>query len=497
MQGNKQDNIVETKSGRVSGAYEKDVATWKGIPYAAPPVGNLRFRPAQPPENWKGILDASAHSAICPQNRRSRQIASEDCLTLNIWSPGADDRKRAVFFYIHGGSFCSGAGSDPEYNGANLAKAADVVVVTINYRLGALGFLDFSFLGEEFSPNCGLSDIVQALRWIYENISAFGGDPESITVLGQSAGAIAASVLPVMPAAKKYVSRVIMMSGGPTLLYTREEYQNVAKQFMKFMGISSAQELLSIPAARLVGSQKKFASHCGLGDGTFMIEVDGGLVPEYPIPAAAQGAAKDIPILIGTTKEEMSFLCIKVLSNVLDIKKILKRNIALEKEETRMRLEKAYLRYGKRAESMMLTDRVFRMASVWYAEVYSQYANTWMYRFDYETTAMKACALHACHSSDIPFVFGNFHAGIFKWMFLLSSAKTSKRISAEVQRDFAEFAKKGSLSWQECCGRDTPAKCYDKCFSVIPMVDPEIEKEYDKSEFKRQSFRGLNAVHLG
>ena len=139
------------------------------------------------------------------------------------------------------------------------------------------------------SPNCGLSDIVQALRWVYENISAFGGDPESITVLGQSAGAIAASVLPVMPAAKKYVSRVIMMSGGPTLLYTREEYQNVAKQFMKFMGISSAQELLSIPAARLVGSQKKFASHCGLGDGTFMIEVDGGLVPEYPIPAAAQG----------------------------------------------------------------------------------------------------------------------------------------------------------------------------------------------------------------
>ncbi len=492
-----QNQILLTKNGKISGAYEKGVAVFKGIPYAKPPVGALRFRPASPVESWDGVFDATGYGAVCPQNRKGKLPTNEDCLSLNIWTPAADAKKRAVLFFIHGGSFCYGAGSDPEYNGAALAQNNDVVVVTINYRLGALGFLDFSFLGEGFSPNCGLSDMVQALRWVHENIGAFGGDPQSITVLGQSAGAIAASVLPVMPAARPYVSKVIMMSGGPSLLYTKEQYQKVSRQFLSFMGIQSAEELRSIPAEELISRQKKFVSHCGLGDGTFMIEVDGDLVPDYPIPAAAQGAAKDIPILIGTTKEEMSFLCIKVISNVIDIKKILLRNLAQEKEETQRGLKRAYSRYGKRAESMMYTDRVFRMSSVWYAEVYNQYAKTWMYRFDYETPAMKASTLHACHSSDIPFVFGNFRASLYKWMFLLPAAKASRRISMEVQKDFALFAKSGVLPWQECNGRDTPAKCYDCRSQVIPMVDPEVEREYDRSEFKRQSFCGLNAVNLG
>ncbi len=489
-------NNVTTKNGIVAGACEGDILSYKSVPYAKPPVGSLRFMPAQKAENFQGVLDASSFGAACPQTKKYKS-SSEDCLTLNIWTPGTDQKKRAVFFYIHGGSFCMGAGSDPEYNGANLAKNGNVVVVTITYRLGALGFLDFSFLGEDFSPNCGLSDIVMALRWVYENIAAFGGDPQNITVLGQSAGAIAASVLPVMPAARKYVSKVIMMSGGPSLLYTKDEYQKVSRKFLKFIGVSSAQELKEMDVRELIDKQRKFASYCGLGDGTFMIVVDGDLVPEYPIPAAAQGAAKDIPILIGTTKEEMSFLCIKILSNALDISKILRRNINQEKEEVKTRLKAAYRRYGKRAESMMLTDRVFRMASVWYAEVYNQYAKTWMYRFDYETPAMKVASLRACHSSDIPFVFGNFHAGLYKWMFLLPSIKKARRVSKEIQNDFISFAKGENLGWQECRGFDTPAKCYDQQCSVIPMVDPEIEKEYDKTEFKRQSLHGLNAVHFG
>lgn len=487
---------IQTKNGKIKGTCENGILVYRGIPYAKPPVGSLRFMPAQPAENWTGVLDASSFGATCPQAKKYKS-SDENCLSLNIWTPAADHKKRPVFFYIHGGSFCAGAGSASEYNGSNLAKNGDVVVVTINYRLGALGFLDFSFLGEEFSPNCGLSDIVMALQWVYNNIGAFGGDPQSITVLGQSAGAIAASVLPVMPTARKYVSKVIMMSGGPSLLYTKQQYQEVARKFMQFMGIKTARQLKDMDARELVSKQRKFASYCGLGDGTFMIEVDGTLVPDYPIPAAAQGAARDIPILIGTTKEEMSFLCIKILSKVLDISKILRRNIDQEKEEVKTRLKAAYRRYGKRAKSMMLTDRVFRMASVWYAEVYNQHANTWMYRFDYETPAMKAISLRACHSCDIPFVFGNFHAGLYKWMFLLPSVKTTRRISKEMQKDFVSFARDGKLAWQGCCGVDTPAKCYDKNFSVIPMVDPEIEKEYDKSEFKRQSFRGLNAVHIG
>lgn len=474
---------------------ERGVHVWKGIPYAQPPVGALRFQPARPLAGWKEPYSATEFGPACPQ-RKKYMGTSEDCLYLNIWSPRPDGRKRAVLFFIHGGSFAGGSGSEPEYDGTALAKNGDVVVVTINYRLGVLGFLDFSFLGEGFSANCGLSDIVMALAWVYGNIEAFGGDPENITVFGQSAGAIAASVLPVMPSARKYVSKVIMMSGGPSLLYTKEHYQEIAKQFLSFMDISSPEELRSIPASRLVAGQKKFASYCGLGDGTFMIEVDGILVPNYPIPAAAQGAARDIPILIGTTREELSFSCKKLLSKVLDISSILISDRTRESAETRRRIRQAYKRYGKCAQAMMLTDRIFRMASVWYAEVYSQYARTWMYRFDYETPAMRLTALHACHSSDIPYVFGNFHARQYKWMFLFPSPRP-RRVLGAIQGDFIRFAKTGFLPWRRCHGGETPAKCYDKHCRVRPMVEPDIEREYEKSDFKRRSFKGLDYMGAG
>lgn len=485
------ETIITTKSGKLQGNREKNVYVWKGVPYAQPPVGALRFRSAQPLEPWDGVRAADCFGPASMQKKKYKSM-DEDCLYLNIWSPAADKKQRPVLFFIHGGSFHAGAGSDPEYNGAALSQAGDVVVVSINYRLGVLGFLDFSFLGDGFCANCGLSDIVAALCWTHENIAAFGGDPENITVLGQSAGAIAASVLPVMPSARKYVSKVIMMSGGPSLLYTKERYQNVAKQFLSFMDISSPEELRTMSAERLVAAQKKFAAYCGLGEGTFMIETDGTLVPDYPIPAAAQGAAHDIPILIGTTKEEMSFLCSRILSKVMDIKNILTASLGLEKAETQKRIENAYQRYGKRARSMMLTDRVFRMSSVWYAEAYNQHAPTWMYRFDYEMPAMRAISLRACHSTDVPFVFGNFNAGPYKWMFLLPTPKTCRAIRDEIQGDFFEFMRTGALCWQECCGQNTPAKCYNKRSSVHPMVEEEIEREYEKSEFRRMSLKGLD-----
>lgn len=485
--------ILETQSGKIQGTFEKNVFVWKGIPYAQPPLGALRFRTARPVRPWKGVLAAHRFGPASMQRKKYRAMG-EDCLYLNIWSPAADGKRRPVLFFIHGGSFCAGAGSDPEYNGAALALSGDVVVVTVNYRLGVLGFLDFSFLGEEFSPNCGLTDIVAALKWVHANIEAFGGDPQNITVLGQSAGAIAASVLPVMPSAREYVSKVIMMSGGPSLLYTKQRYQEVARQFLSFMQVSTPEELRALPAGRIAAAQKKFASWCGLGEATFMIETDGDLVPGYPIPAAAHGAARDIPILIGTTKEEVSFLCNKVLSRVMDIKNILASSLGLEKAETRRNIENAYRRYGKRARSMMLADRVFRMSSVWYAEAYNQYARTWMYRFDYETPAMRAVALRACHSTDIPFVFGNFSAGPHKWMFLLPAPKTCRRIRGEIQGDFLQFMKTGTLPWRECRGVDTPAKCYNEQSSVHPMVEPEIEREYEKSEFRRMSWKGLDYI---
>ncbi|HBU13177.1 MAG TPA: hypothetical protein DEB31_10830, partial [Clostridiales bacterium] len=271
---------VQTKSGIVRGVENDGVRIWRGIPYARPPVGALRFRPAQPVEPWEGELDARQFSPMCQQTRQAGAM-DEDCLTLNIWAPPEDGKKHAVMLFLHGGSFCDGAGSDPEYEGSKLVREGGVVLVTINYRLGALGFMDFSFLDESFSPNCGLTDIVQAIKWVHTNIGAFSGDPDNITVFGQSAGATCCSVLPMMPVVRDCVSKIIMMSGGPTLLHDRDAYQELGKRFLDFVGIDDADELRNIPAARLIARQRAFSAHSGLGAGTFALEVDGDIVPGH------------------------------------------------------------------------------------------------------------------------------------------------------------------------------------------------------------------------
>jgi para-nitrobenzyl esterase len=321
---------VETKNGPACGMKNGNIYCWKGIPYALPPVGALRFRHAVPFGKWSGTLDATAFGPACPQKRKKLHTLDEDCLKLNIWAPEhGRDTKMPVLFYIHGGSFCKGAGSDPEYDGKNLAKKG-MVGVTFNYRLGVLGFMDFSFLGERFQPNCGLSDIVAALTWVYENISSFGGDPSSITVGGQSAGGIAASVLATMPAAKRYISKVIIMSGGPNWLNTPAQSHDIARGYMEFAGIKSAGRLMETPARRLASLQKSYSRCNGYGENTFAIQVDGGLVPEFPIPAADRGAAEGIPILIGTTAEEVAFARMKPLERILNLKDMILAMISNE-----------------------------------------------------------------------------------------------------------------------------------------------------------------------
>lgn len=483
--------VVETKNGAVKGRELVHGYAWLGIPYATPPIGELRFKKSLSVSNWEGVHDATAFSKKAVQCQTRLEQTSEDCLYLNIWSPAADQTRRPVLFFIHGGSFAKGAGSDPEYNGELLSHNGDVVVVTINYRLGALGFLDFSCLGDGFDANCGLSDVLLALSWVHENIEAFGGNPANITVFGQSAGATITCVMATLREARPYLSKIIMMSGGPTLLRSKEENCTVATHFLEHIGVRSKEELQTLPPEAFLGGQQTFSSACGLGAGTFMIELDGSLVQQYPIPAAMQGAAKGIPALIGTTKEEMSFFFIRPIAKMLDIAGIMNSGVGMEKDEVKQRIMQSYERYGKRGKSIMLADMVFRMGSVWYAEAHNRHANTWMYRFDYETPSTKMLGLRAFHSSDIPFVFGNFKDGLGKVMFFLPGGKEEQNmLYHEMQQDFISFAKTGHLPWQPCKGESTLGKCYDKTSSIEHMVDPHIKKEYKNSNFYTRSFRG-------
>src|SRR5271157_3324720 len=260
--------IVETQYGKVQGTISGPIFVWKGIPFAQPPIGGLRFHAPQAPSPWTGVRDATNFGLTSVQSGRMMQRffsatpepSGEDCLCLNIWSPGVDDKRRPVLFWIHGGAFTLGSGSTPWYDGTAFATNGDVVVVTINYRLGALGFLHLADIdGEEkgFSNNCGLLDQIAALEWVRYNIAAFGGDPGNITVFGESAGAMSIGTLLAMPAAKGLFQRAILQSGASHTVQDRERATGIARKLMDILGIHKVTDLVDISLEQLLDAQVK------------------------------------------------------------------------------------------------------------------------------------------------------------------------------------------------------------------------------------------------
>ena len=312
--------VVRTASGLVHGVQVGTVVSWKGIPYAQPPVGVLRFRPPQPPQVWSGIYEATAFGPMAMQPPRMpaellrRLSMSEDCLTLNIWSPGADEQLRPVLVWIHGGGWLIGSGR--LHDGTSLATVGDVVVVTLNYRLGPFGFLHLAELGgEEYaaSGNCGILDQVAALQWVQKNIAAFGGDPHRVTVFGESAGAMSIGTLLALPAAQGLFQQAILQSGTIGPVKSRNEATTLARTFLQMLdvGPDTLSSLEHIPAERLVEAASALPDWQGTtGAGEvihFAPVIDGILLPQPPLQAIAGGAAKHIPIIVGTTKDECLF----------------------------------------------------------------------------------------------------------------------------------------------------------------------------------------------
>jgi len=255
---------VETQSGWVRGTRRGGVLAFRGIPYAAPPLGRLRLRPPEPPAPWAGVRDARASGAGAPQpvstlggmfSRIAGPAAtSEDCLTLDVATPAADGARRPVLVWIHGGAFVMGAGSALVYGGAGLARRGDVVVVTLNYRLGALGWLALGDVapGAGFAANLGLRDQLAALEWVQRNIAAFGGDPDNVTVFGESAGAMSVGALLGAPRARGLFARAIAQSGAADHCSSRDEAARVARAFLRALGLApdEAAKLADVPSRR-------------------------------------------------------------------------------------------------------------------------------------------------------------------------------------------------------------------------------------------------------
>jgi len=320
--------MADTTFGRIRGIDSDGIKVFKGVPYGDTTAGPNRFLPPKDPVAWSGVRDALEWGASAPQREPGTQARAsalavstsrlptegEDCLVLNVWTPAIDDgARRPVMLWCHGGGFATGSGSSPITDGTQLARRGDVVVVSINHRLNVLGFTYLEELGgSEFagSGDAGMLDIVQALRWVRDNIAEFGGDPGNVTVFGQSGGGRKVSTLLTMPSAKGLFHRAIIESGATIKLVERNQGTVVAKELMSELGLRAAdvRKLQELPVDRIMSAYFAVVRKMNVDQMTmgFSPTVDGKFVPRHPYYPDAADISASVPVMLGSTRTELT-----------------------------------------------------------------------------------------------------------------------------------------------------------------------------------------------
>lgn len=423
--------IVETQYGKVAGAASDGALAFKGIPFAAAPVGALRWQPPQPPAAWAGVRPAKEWGKQAWQpavenagmlsfvfNARNAAYRSEDCLQLNVFTPGTVAAKRPVLVWIHGGGFAGGTGGTPVYDGTRLAMRGDVVVVTINYRVGALGFLHLHELTGGRIPatgNEGLLDQVQALRWVRDNIAAFGGDASNVTVFGESAGAMSVGALLALAPAKGLFQRAMLVSGAASAAQPLPRAMEVAEGLLGKLDLSpksNVDKLLALdPAVLTEAAQGYKAAGGGM---TFQPCIDGALLTELPLAAVRNGAADGTPVLVGTQRDEWrGFTRANPLTANLDEDGLLQE--VAKNVQGAQTLVDGYRRIrggrGAAADPVSLfaaieTDRKMRMPAIQLAEALAERGQAAYHYIFTGESPWDGGALGSPHAIIIGFVFG-------------------------------------------------------------------------------------------
>ncbi|MCX4695365.1 carboxylesterase/lipase family protein [Streptomyces sp. NBC_01408] len=430
--------VVDLPAGRLRGGVEDGVTVFRAVPYAAPPVGDLRWRPARPHPGWTGTRVATADGPSAPQPYREEGDPvlgghgsppfDEDCLTLNIWTPAADDARRPVLVWIHGGGFVSGSGSLPGYSGATFAQDGDLVFVSVNYRIGALGYLSFEAEGDvigeggdgeaEGGANPWLTDQLRALHWVRENIALFGGDPDLVTVAGQSGGAVSTAALAGHPETQGLIKRVILQSPPFGLgLPAPEAYGERVAAYLELAGVKTVAELRALDWPELIGAGLGLfarTARWGYWPTPFLPVIDGVTLDRHPARTLTHGAAAGVDVMIGWTREEANF------GFALD-----EGYAAATREQVTARIAdtfgadrapEVYAEYerarpGARPADVLMdliTDELFRVPALRLAEARAETGHpVWAYQFDLPTPAHEG-RLGAAHCLELPFVFANF-----------------------------------------------------------------------------------------
>jgi para-nitrobenzyl esterase len=453
----KKTEIIDVKSGKIRGYIKKDLYVFKGIPYAQPPIGELRLNAPVLKTSWDGVLEAMRFSPIAPQpppytNYFPPPPQSEaNCLTLNIWTPGIDDKKRPIMFWIHGGSNIYGSG---QIYGNNLANRGDVVVVTINYRLGALGNLYFPGAPANIAP----LDQVTALKWVKENIEYFGGDPDNITVFGESAGGTSICTLMAMPRAKGLFNRAIIQSGVPTPNgYNLSDRKLTSEWLLEELKLKSydIEEFRKLPVEKIIKALVKIQEK-GIARRVVNINVrpwiDGEILPQHPIKAINEGFAKDIELITGTNLEEYKFwrafepnfqdMSLSKLTNRLKNDKVPENEIAqIIETYTKTLGEQGLPSTPREIFDKYKTESVFRIPSIKFAEAQSKHQkDTYMYLFTWKTPFDNG-KYGSLHALEVAFVFHTF-LDEHLWIFPKRTEETVM-ISEKMMDYWLSFAKTG------------------------------------------------------
>ena len=454
--------VVETPQGRVAGCLEAGVTVFRGIPYAAPPVGELRLRAPVPADRWDGVRDATAFGPTAPATGYAPPydrlfvdpvIPGDDWLTANVWTPDPAARDLPVLVWIHGGAFRNGSTAAPLYDGAAFARDG-VVLVSVNYRLGADGFL---FL-DDTEANRGLLDQVLALQWVQENVSAFGGDPGNVTVFGESAGAMSVCALLSMPRARGLFRRAIAQSGGGQHALAPDDARRVTAAVAEDLGVPATREgIASADPGRLREAQTRVSLAVATAPdparwGRLAVDLmpfeptlDGEVLAVLPVDAIAQGSCADVPLLTGTTAEEWRLFTVPagLIDNLGDA------HIAA--------LLAAYGADGDVAGVYRQLDgtpgdRYCAIATDWYLRVpairlaearAAGRAPTHLYELAWRSPAFDG-RLGACHGLDVPFVFDTLDTESGR---ALAGETPPRALAEEMRAAWVAFASDGDPGW--------------------------------------------------
>jgi para-nitrobenzyl esterase len=513
--------VAETSHGKVRGFIHREMFIFRGIPYGASTAGARRFMAPAKPESWTGVRSALAWGfaspQIPPEHWDKDEVAfvyewnpgaqGEDCLRLNVWTPGLDGHKRAVMVWLHGGGFATGSGNEMNvYDGENLARH-DVVVVSLNHRVGAVGFLDLSSLGSETfaaSGNVGMLDIVSSLEWVRDNIENFGGDPANVTIFGQSGGGGKVSTLMAMPRAKGLFHKAVVQSGSMRRMLTPDFSAKLADAVLKETGVGKTRlkTLQDMPFDRLVtaaavAAQKVYPA----GDYSRPIDfgrhgelnawapiVDGRILPEHPFWTSAPAPSAGVPLIVGSTLTEFGIGFLNPDFEKLTFDELRGRLVAGHGQEHGQHILDAIRRGHPDASAAKLYAIWFslgaRHAAVQQAALKAAQGGgpAFLYSFAWDSPVLDG-RLHSFHCSDMPFVFDNTD----RCDHMTGGGPEARALAARISAAWVQFARTGNPNhaglpeWPAFDAVRRPTMIFDNACAAKDDPDREVLKALDAS----------------